>query len=120
MEARSSRTAWYSSASFASSSHAWASCTLMPTPPAGEVGERSAPCPGSVRFPSGEGLLRCRPCVCAVRLVIGDNHEAHTRGVIAPGAGLVGVAEPVVRGVKKPPEHHWVRHAREVSIRVPV
>jgi hypothetical protein len=53
-------------------------------------------------------------------LVVGEYDEALPRGVVAPGAGVVGVAEPVVRGVKKPPEHHWVRHAGEVPLRVPV
>jgi hypothetical protein len=41
-------------------------------------------------------------------------------GVIATGAGGVGAAEPVVCGVKKPLEHHWVRYTREVPLRVPV
>jgi hypothetical protein len=36
------------------------------------------------------------PCVRAVRLVIDNHHEALTRGVVAPNAGVVGVAEPVV------------------------
>jgi hypothetical protein len=58
--------------------------------------------------------------VRSVRLVVGEYDEALPRGVVAPGAGRVGVAEPVVRGVEKPPEHHWVRHAREVLLRVPV
>jgi hypothetical protein len=51
MEARSSRTAWYSSASLASSSHARASCVLMLVPLGGEVGGDSAPRPGVVQFP---------------------------------------------------------------------
>jgi hypothetical protein len=46
MEARSSRTARYSSASLASSSHAWANCALMSVPLVGDVGAHSAP--GSV------------------------------------------------------------------------
>jgi hypothetical protein len=45
MEARSSRTARYSSASFASSSRAWASCALMSAPLGGEVGGALGPEP---------------------------------------------------------------------------
>jgi hypothetical protein len=44
-------------------------------------------------------------------LVVGDHAEAFPR---------VGVAEPVVCGVEEPLEHHWVRHAGEVPLRVPV
>jgi hypothetical protein len=51
MEARSSRTAWYSSASLAWSSRAWASCMLMSTPLGSEVGARLALSPGVVQFP---------------------------------------------------------------------
>jgi hypothetical protein len=91
-----------------------------PPPPLARWGLHSAPRPGIVKFPGREGLLRRRPRVCAVRLVVGDHHEALTRGVVAPGAGVVGVAEAVVRGVKEPPEHHQVRHAGEVPLRVPV
>jgi hypothetical protein len=36
------------------------------------------------------------------------------------GARGVGVAEPVVRGVEEPPEHHWVRYAGEVPLRIPM
>jgi hypothetical protein len=43
MEARSSRTAWYSSASLASSSRAWASCALVSAPPACDVGGALGP-----------------------------------------------------------------------------
>jgi hypothetical protein len=50
MEARSSRTSRYSSASLASSSRAWASCALM-SALAGEVGAHLAPSPGVVQFP---------------------------------------------------------------------
>jgi hypothetical protein len=42
------------------------------------------------------------------------------RGVIAPGAGVIGVAEPVVRGVEELLEHHRIWHAGEVPLRVPV
>jgi hypothetical protein len=59
-------------------------------------------------------------CVRSVGLVIDDHHEALTRGVIAPGAGVVGVAEPVVHDVEEPLEHHRVRHAGEVPLRVPM
>jgi hypothetical protein len=52
--------------------------------------------------------------------VVGDDDAAFPRGVIAPGAGIVGAAELVVCGVKKAPEHHWVRHAEEVPFRVPM
>jgi hypothetical protein len=48
MEARSSHTAQYSSACLASSSRAWASCTLMSAPLAAEVGAHLAPSPGMV------------------------------------------------------------------------
>jgi hypothetical protein len=60
-EARSSHTVQYSFMSFASSSCAWASCTLMSAPPVGEVGVHSAPHPGVIQFSGGEGLLRRRP-----------------------------------------------------------
>jgi hypothetical protein len=51
--------------------------------------------------------------VRGVRLIVGKHDEALPRGVVAPGAG-------VVRGVEKPPEHHWFRYAGEVPLRVPV
>jgi hypothetical protein len=107
MEARSSRTARYSSASLASSSRAWVSCVFMSEPLVAEVGARSAP--GSVVrwLPSSGGLLRRQPLrVRAVGLVVDDHHEALTCRVVASGAGVVGVAEPVVRGVEEPLEHH--------------
>jgi hypothetical protein len=56
--------------------------------------------------------------VSGVRWVVGDYDAALPRGVVAPGTGVVGVAEPVVRGVEEPPEHHWVRHTGEVPLRV--
>jgi hypothetical protein len=58
--------------------------------------------------------------VRGVCLVAGEHDEALSCGVVAPGAGVVGVAEPVVRDVEEPLEHHWVRHAIEVPLRVPV
>jgi hypothetical protein len=81
---------------------------------------RSAPRPGVVQFPGSEGLLCRRPCVRAIRLVVDDHLEALTRGVVAPGAGVVRVAELVVCGVEEPLEHHRIQHAGEVPLRVPV
>jgi hypothetical protein len=49
---------------------------------------RSAPRPGAVQFLGRGELLR--------RLVVGEHGEALPRGVVAPGAGVVEVAEPVV------------------------
>jgi hypothetical protein len=93
----------------------------MSAPLGGEREVRSAPHPGAVQFPgrgnlSVVGFRRVR----GVHLVVGEHDEALPRGVVAPGAGVVGVAEPVVCGVEKPLEHHWVRHAGEVPLRVPV
>jgi hypothetical protein len=51
MEARSSRTARYSSASLASSSRAWASCALMSEHLGGEVGAHLALGPRVAQFP---------------------------------------------------------------------
>jgi hypothetical protein len=59
-------------------------------------------------------------CICGVCLVVGEHDAALPRGVIAPSAGVVGAAKPVVRSVEEPLEHHWVRHAEEVPLRVPV
>jgi hypothetical protein len=43
------------------------------------------------------------PCpVRIVGLVIDDNHEALACWVIASGAGVIGAAEQVVRGVEEP------------------
>jgi hypothetical protein len=68
-----------------------------------------------------KGLSVASPChVRAVRLVVDDHDEALTCGVVAPGAGVVEVAEPVVRDVEEPLERHRVRHAGEVPLRVPV
>jgi hypothetical protein len=66
------------------------------------------------------GFSVAGPCIRAICLVVDNHHKALTRGVIAPGAGVIGVAEPVVRGVEEPLEHHQIRHAGEVSLRVPV
>jgi hypothetical protein len=60
---------------------------------------------------------------CRVRgvcLVVGEHDEALPHGIVASGAGVVGVAKPVVRGIEEPSEYHWVRHAGEVPLRVPV
>jgi hypothetical protein len=43
-------------------------------------------------------------------LVVCKHDEALPRGIVASGAGVVGVAKPVVRGIEEPPEHHWVRY----------
>jgi hypothetical protein len=93
----------------------------MSTPLAGEVGVRSAPDSG-VRQPPGSGGFSVASTrrVCAIGLVVDDHHEALTCGVVATGDGVVGAAEPVVRGIEEPLEHHWVRHAGEVPLRVPM
>jgi hypothetical protein len=81
---------------------------------------RSVPHPGAVQFP-GRGNLSVADFrrVRGVCLIVSEYDEALPRGVVAPGAGVVGVAEPVVCGVEKSPEHHRVRHAGEVPLRVP-
>jgi hypothetical protein len=56
--------------------------------------------------------------VRGVCLVVGDHDEALPRGVVAPDVGVVGVAEPVVRGVEEPLEHHRFQYAVEVPLRV--
>jgi hypothetical protein len=121
MEAQSSRTARYSSASLASSSRAWTSCALMLAPLGGEGGGALGPAPwcGPVPGP-GEPLRRRFRRARGVRLVVGEHDEALPRGVVALGARVVGVAEPVVRGIEEPLDHHWLRHAGEVPLRVPV
>jgi hypothetical protein len=82
---------------------------------------RSVPHPGAVQFP-GRGNLSvagfCR--VHGVCLVVSEYDEALPRGVVGPDTRVVGVVEPVVRGVEEPPEHHWVRHAGEVPLCIPV
>jgi hypothetical protein len=60
IEAGSNRTVWYSSASLASSSRAWASCALMSAALGGEGGGALAPQPGAVQFPEQEEPLRRR------------------------------------------------------------
>jgi hypothetical protein len=121
MEARSSRTARYYSASLASSSRAWVSCALMSAPSAVRGEARLAPHPGAVQFP-GWGNLSVASFrrVRDICLVIGDHDEALPRGAVAPGAGVDEIAEPVVCGVKEPLEHYWVQHAGKVPLRVPV
>jgi hypothetical protein len=72
-------------------------------------------------LPGSGGFFVASPRrVRAVRLVVNDHHKALTRGVVAPGAGVVGVSEPVVRDIEEPLEHHRVRHAGEVPLRVPM
>jgi hypothetical protein len=51
MEARSSRTVRYSSASLASSSRTWPSCALMSAPLGGEVGGALGPAPWNSPVP---------------------------------------------------------------------
>jgi hypothetical protein len=48
--------------------------------------------------------------VRGIRLVVGKHDEALLRGVVAPGAGVVGVAEPVVHDIEEPPEHDVNEH----------
>jgi hypothetical protein len=65
--------------------------------------------PGSVvrwLLGSGGGFSVASPCrVRAVGLVVDNHHKALTRGVVASSARVVGVAEPVVRGVEELLEH---------------
>jgi hypothetical protein len=56
--------------------------------------------------------------VRGVRLIVGEHDEALPCGVVAPDTGVVRAAEPVIRGIEEPLEHHWVRHAGEVPLRV--
>jgi hypothetical protein len=82
---------------------------------------RSPPRPDVVQFPgwgnlSVTGFHRVR----GVRLVVGEHDQALPRGVVAPGTGVVRVAELVVRGVEEPSEHHRVWHAGELPLRVPL
>jgi hypothetical protein len=120
MEARSSHTVRYSSAILASSSCAWASCVLMSAPLAGEVGAHLAPSPGwSGSRVEGDFSVASSCRVHAVRVVVDDHNEALMHGVVAPGAGVVGVVEPVIRGIEEPLEHHRFRHAGEVPHRIP-
>jgi hypothetical protein len=107
MEARSNRTVRYSSASLASSSRAWASCALMPAPSVVRGEGCLAPQPCAAQFP-GRGNLSVAGSrrVGGVCWVVGDHDAALLRGVVAPGARFVGVAEPVFRGVEESLEHH--------------
>jgi hypothetical protein len=102
MEAQSNRTVRYSSASLASSSRAWARCTLMSAPLSGEGGGALGPAAMHGPVPRAGGTCR----VGGVCWVVGDHDAAFPRGVVAPDAGVVGVAELVVRGVEEPLEHH--------------
>jgi hypothetical protein len=59
--------------------------------------ERLAPHPGVVQFLGRGNLSVASFChVRGVCLVVGDHDAALPRGVIAPSAGVVGVAEPLV------------------------
>jgi hypothetical protein len=60
IEARSNCTVWYSSASLASSSRAWASCALMSAPSVVRGEGRLAPQPGAIQSPEQEEPLRRR------------------------------------------------------------
>jgi hypothetical protein len=67
------------------------------------------------------GFSVASPChVRAIGLVVDDHHEALMRGVVASGVEVIGVAEPVVRGVEEPLEHYRVWHAGEVPLRAPM
>jgi hypothetical protein len=67
---------------------------------------RLAPHPGAVQFPGEAPQAWLR----GIRLVVGKHDEALLRGVVAPGAGVVGVAEPVVRDIEELPEHDVNEH----------
>jgi hypothetical protein len=94
----------------------------MSAPCAGEVGGALGPGFCGTLAPGFRGAFSVASPrhVRVVRLVVDDHHEALTRGVVAPGAGVVGVAELVVDGVEEPLEHHRVRHAGEVPLRIPM
>jgi hypothetical protein len=102
MEARSSRTARYSSAGLASSSR------VDVGPLSGEEGGGLGPAPWRDPVPGpGNLFVACFCRVRGVRLVVGGYDEAFPRGIVDSGAGVVGVAKPVVRGVEESLEHHW-------------
>jgi hypothetical protein len=72
-----------------------------------------APQPGVVQFPYRGNLSVTSFCrISGVRLIVGDHDATLQRGVVASGAG--------VRGVKEPPEHHWVGYIGEIPLRIPV
>jgi hypothetical protein len=80
-----------------------------------------APQPGVDQFPARGNLSVASFCrISGVRLIVGDHDATLPRGVVAPSTGVIGVAEPVVRGVKEPPEHHWVGYTGEIPLRIPV
>jgi hypothetical protein len=67
--------------------------------------------PGVFQFSDRGNLSVARFCrISGIRLIVGDHDATLPRGDVAPDTGVVGVAEPVVRGVKEPPEHYWVGH----------
>jgi hypothetical protein len=76
---------------------------------------------GVCSSPDSGGFSVASPChSCTIGQVTDGNHEALACGVVASGTGIVGAAKPVVRGIKEPLEHHWVRHAGEVPLCIPV
>jgi hypothetical protein len=93
----------------------------MSVPPTGEVGARSALGSGArSSLGPGDFPLAGPRSACVVHRDADGDHEALARGIVATGAGGVGVAEPVVRGVEEPLEHHRVWYTREVPLCVPV
>jgi hypothetical protein len=59
------------------------------------------------QFPGFGGFSVTSPRgVRAIGLVVDDHHKALSRGIVASSAGVVRVAEPVVRGVEEPLEQH--------------
>jgi hypothetical protein len=69
-------------------------------------GRSSSSSPGVFSF--------ARPCHIRPGCHVTDiAHAAFAFGPVASGAGGVRVAEPVVRGVEEPLEHHWIRHTKK-------
>jgi hypothetical protein len=80
-----------------------------------------APQPCAVQSPSRGNFYVAGSCrVSGVRLIIGDHDATQPRGVVAPGAGVVGVAEPVVHGIEVQPEHYWVGYTGEIPLLIPM
>jgi hypothetical protein len=112
MEARSSRTARYSSASLASSSRAWASCALTSTPLGGEGGGALGPAPWCGPVP---GPGRTSPSLGRWRA----RRSTPARGRSSRRWSCRS-SRTSSRGVEESLERHRVRHAGEVPLRVPV
>jgi hypothetical protein len=53
-------------------------------------------------------------------MFVNDDYEALACGIVASGTGVVGATELVVCSVEEPLEHHRVRYAGEVPLRIPV